>query len=69
MGRRKSFISNSSNESSHKENKTKFSFAGLHESLVGTILIGLVGEVGHINLSEAGTVLNDNVTHSKVHHV
>lgn len=43
--------------------------ASLHESLVGSILIGLVGEVGHINLPEARTVLSDDVTHRKVHDV
>lgn len=49
--------------------RTEASFAGLHESLVGSILIGLVGEVGHINLFEAWTVLSNNVTHCKVHDV
>lgn len=42
---------------------------GLHESLVGGILIGLVGEVGHVNHPEALTVTGDDVTYCKVHDV
>lgn len=41
----------------------------LHESLVGGVLIGLVGEVGHINHLEALAVASDDVTHRKVHDV
>ena len=42
---------------------------GLHESLVGGILIGLVGEVGHINHFEALTVPSNDITHGEVHNV
>lgn len=41
----------------------------LHESLVSRILIGLVGEVGHINHSKALTVPSDDVTHGEGHGV
>lgn len=49
--------------------KTKTWLNGLHESLVGGVLIGLVGEVGHINHFEALTVPSDDITNGKVHDV
>lgn len=41
----------------------------LHESLVGCILIGLVGEVGHINHSKALTMASNYITHGEGHDV
>lgn len=40
-----------------------------HESLVGGVLVGLVGEVGHINHFKALTVFSDDVTDRKGHEV
>lgn len=40
-----------------------------HESLVRSILIGLVGEVGHINHFEALALFNDYITDRKGHDV
>lgn len=40
-----------------------------HESLVRSILIGLVGEVGHINHFEALAVFTDDITDCKCHDV
>lgn len=40
-----------------------------HESLVGGVLVGLVGEVGHVNHFEALTVFSDDVTDCEGHEV
>lgn len=55
-----------SNPTPRNEIKTQRSS---HESLVGGVLIGLVGEVGHINHFEALTVFRDDIADCKGHDV
>lgn len=52
-----------------RRENTKAWLDGLHEPLVGGVLIGLVGEVGHVNHLEALTVACNDITHSEVHDV
>lgn len=52
-----------------KQRKHTVWFSGLHESLISCILIGLVGEVGHIGFSEERTLPTNDVADGEVHDV